>query len=217
MVNEVFGRLTSVQTLPGWTDTSSFAPEDLMSRVQQGDMDAYRDLVEFYRAKVFRVVSSYHRDPEDAMEIVQDTFLKIYTARQTWEKKSSFSAWLYRIAINTSIDRYRRGDRGRTSSIEDMLEGQLHHSARLPDVPTAADRLEHDERRRLLEASIRRLPARQRQVLSLRFFGEMQLEEIADVLGCPLGTVKSNLHKAVLTLKHLLLGKKELLGYERMQ
>jgi RNA polymerase sigma-70 factor, ECF subfamily len=211
---EVSARLSDVQTLSGWTNPSSPASEDLMSRVQHGDMDAYQDLIREYRSKVFRVVSSYHRDPEDAMEVVQDTFMKVYTSRSTWERKTSFSAWIYRIAINASIDRYRRRDKGRTSSIEDMLEGQLHDSANLPPTRTAVDRLEHLDRRRLIEGAVRRLPARQREVLALRFFADMQLEEIAETLGCPLGTVKSNLHKAVHALRGLLLGKRELLGYE---
>jgi RNA polymerase sigma-70 factor (ECF subfamily) len=68
------------------------------------------------------------------------------------------------------------------------------------------------ERRRILETAVSRLPARQREVISLRYFGEMRLEEIAEALRCPLGTVKSNLHKAVMGLKGILLKQKEALG-----
>jgi RNA polymerase sigma-70 factor (ECF subfamily) len=71
---------------------------------------------------VFRVIRAFNRNPEDAMEVVQDTFLKLFVARDTWQRKTSFCAWLYRIAINASIDRYRRGDKGRTTSLEDMVE-----------------------------------------------------------------------------------------------
>jgi RNA polymerase sigma-70 factor, ECF subfamily len=185
-----------------------------MIQVQRGDMGAYRELVHDYQARVFRVVRAFHRSPEDAMEVVQETFLKIFVARDTWERRTSFCAWLYRIAINASIDRYRRGDKGRTTSLEDVVEGQVEASAacRRPEDP-----LEHvsaSERRRFLEAAIRRLPARQREVISLRYFGEMQLEEIAEALRCPLGTVKSNLHKAVTALKGILFKQREALGYE---
>lgn len=185
-----------------------------MIQVQRGDMGAYRELVHHYQARVFRVVRAFHRSPEDAMEVVQDTFLKLFVARDTWERKTSFCAWLYRIAINASIDRYRRGDKGRTTSLEDMVEGQVEASAacRRPEDP-----LEHvsaTERRRILEDAIRRLPARQREVISLRYFGEMQLEEIAEALRCPVGTVKSNLHKAVTGLKGILFKQREALGYE---
>ena len=192
------------------------APEpdsgDLMIQVQQGDMAAYQELVRRYQKKVFRVISSYHRDPDDAMEVLQDTFLKIYTSRQTWERKHSFSAWLYRIAINASIDRYRRRGRDRTSSLDDVVESRVLKSVPRPRTPL--DRLRDDERRSALQEAIGRLPLRQREVLSLRYFGEMRLEEIAQALGCPLGTVKSNLHKAVMALKDLLQGQKEVLGYE---
>jgi RNA polymerase sigma-70 factor (ECF subfamily) len=187
--------------------------EELMSQVQQGDMNAYQELVRLYQRKVYRVISGYHRDREDAMEVLQDTFLKVYTARQTWERRTSFSAWLYRIAINASIDRYRRGDKGRTTSLDEVMEGQVQKSG-APGNPTPLDRLRDWERRRVLEEAVRRLPDRQREVVSLRYFADMQLEEIAGVLSCPLGTVKSNLHKAVLALKSMLTGQKEILSYE---
>lgn len=175
-------------------------------------MAAYQELVRRYQKKVFRVISSYHRDPDDAMEVLQDTFLKMYTSRQTWEQRRSFPAWLYRIAINASIDRYRREGRERTSSLEDVVESRVLKSVPRPRTPL--DKLRDDERRRALQEAIGRLPLRQREVLSLRYFGEMRLEEIAEALGCPLGTVKSNLHKAVMALKNLLEGQKEVLGYE---
>lgn len=185
-----------------------------MVQVQRGDMGAYRELVRHYQARVFRVIRSFHRTPEDAMEVVQDTFLKLFVARDTWEHRTSFCAWLYRIAINASIDRYRRSDKGMTTSLEDMLEGQVEASAvcRRPEDPL--EQLSATERRRILENAIGRLPARQREVISLRYFGEMQLEEIAEVLSCPLGTVKSNLHKAVIGLKGILFRQREALGYE---
>lgn len=185
-----------------------------MAQVQQGDMNAYQELIRRYQKKIFRVISGYHRNPEDAMEVLQDTFLKVYTARRTWERRNSFSAWLYRIAINASIDRYRRGDKGRTASLEDVGESNLVRSGMLHRPPGPLDRLRDDERRQLLEEAIRRLPERQRVVLSLRYFGEMQLEEIASTLECPLGTVKSNLHKAVSNLRDLLLEEKEVFTYE---
>jgi RNA polymerase sigma-70 factor (ECF subfamily) len=185
-----------------------------MKRVQQGDMHAYQELVRRYQKKVFRVISAYVRDPEDAMEVLQDTLLKVYTARSTWEGGFSFAGWLYRIAINASIDRYRKSDRGQTSSLEDMMETQLHQSATVGSSRDPLDGLRDRERRRLLEGAVRRLPQRQREVVSLRFFGDMKLEEIAAALGCPLGTVKSNLHKAVMGLKGMLLAQKGELNYE---
>jgi RNA polymerase sigma-70 factor (ECF subfamily) len=193
------------------------APEsadDLMSGVQRGDMNAYQELIRRYQKKVFRVICGYHRDPEDAMEVLQDTFLKVYLARDTWEHRTSFPAWLYRIAINASIDRYRRRDKANKAPLDDVMEYQGRKSPILAPSRTPLDRLQQEERRRLLEDAIRRLPYRQREVLSLRYFGEMQLAEIAQVLRCPLGTVKSNLHKAVNSLKSLLIDQKELLSYE---
>ena len=188
--------------------------EELMIRVQMGDMAAYRELVRPYQSKVFRVVRSFHRNPEDAMEVCQDTFMKLFIARHTWERRTSFSAWLYRIAINAAIDRYRRGDKGRTTSLEDVAEGQIESSAAARPAQDPAELLDAAQRRRILEGAIRRLPSRQREVVSLRYFGELTLEEISSALRCPLGTVKSNLHKGVMALKRMLFEQKDVLGYE---
>ena len=182
-----------------------------MTRVQGGDMTAYQELVRLYQNKVWRVIRSYHRDPEDAREVVQDAFLKVFIARKTWARKTCFSAWLYRIAINASIDRYRRSGGKKTESLEDTMESQVEGSAAVGKRQSPIDCLRDGERRRILEQAVRRLPARQREVVSLRYFGELQLEEIANTLGCPLGTVKSNLHKAMIALKIMLLEQREVL------
>ena len=189
--------------------------DQLMLRVQRGDMDAYQELIRRYQRKLYRVISGYHRNPDDVMEVLQDTFLKVYTARQTWRRRTSFASWLYRIAINASIDRYRRGSKRRGETrLEDVMESEVQNSSCMSRVESPLERLSGQERRRVLEDAVRRLPARQREVVSLRYFGEMRLDEIASALGCPLGTVKSNLHKAVNSLKGLLLGQKEALGHE---
>lgn len=198
---------TSDKTARGETD-------DLMKQVQEGDMHAYQELIRRYQKKAFRVISSYVHNQEDAMEVLQDTFLKVFTARQSWDRRFSFAGWLYRIAINASIDRYRRSDRGRTSSLEDVVESRIQQSSALSSGPGPLDGMQERERRRLLEGAVRRLPPRQREVVSLRFFGDMRLEEIAEALNCPLGTVKSNLHKAVMGLKGMLLEQKGALMYE---
>ncbi len=187
-----------------------------MKRVQQGDMHAYQELIRHYQKKAFRVISTYLRNREDAMEVLQDTFLKVYTNRSTWDSRFTFAGWLYRIAINASIDHYRKSYRGRISSLEDVMETQLHDSATSGFPADPLDRLRAHERRHLLEKAVCRLPRRQREVVSLRFFADMKLEEIAAALDCPLGTVKSNLHKAMMALKEMLLGQKGVLDYERL-
>jgi RNA polymerase sigma-70 factor (ECF subfamily) len=196
------------QGLPN--EPASCPAGDLMNRVRQGDMYAYQELVRLYQKKAYRVIRTYVHDPEDAMEVLQDVFLKVYTARHTWDGRFSFSGWLYRIAINASIDRYRRSGRSRTSSLEDVMESQMHESATARQAGGPLDRLRERERHRLLEKAVRHLPQRQREVVSLRFFADMRLEEIATALRCPLGTVKSNLHKAVMGLKTMLLEQGEL-------
>jgi RNA polymerase sigma-70 factor (ECF subfamily) len=195
-------------------EPASDAPEHLMHRIQRGDMHAYQELIRRYQRKVFRIISSYVHNPEDAMEVLQDTFLKVFIARDSWDNRLSLSGWLYRIAINASIDRYRRSDRGRTSSLEDVMESRLQESVTSSGPVDPLEGMRERERRRFLEDAVRRLPERQREVVSLRYFAEMKLEEIAAALDCPLGTVKSNLHKAVMGLKAMLVAQKGVLGYE---
>ena len=185
---------------------------DLMILVQRGDLNAYQELVRRYQKKVFRVVSTYHRNPEDAMEVLQDTFMKVYSSRDTWRPDRSFPAWLYRIAINASIDRYRRDSGSRAESLEEVSEARLLKNVSPGRNPLQA--LTDQERKATLEAAVRELPLRQREVLSMRYFAEMRLEEIAEALGCPLGTVKSNLHKAVMGLRDLFTRRKGVLEYE---
>ncbi len=94
------------------------------------------------------------------------------------------------------------------------MEKPLHQSATVSTAGDPIDRMREQDRRRLLEEAVRRLPPRQREVVSLRFFGDMRLEEIAAMLGCPLGTVKSNLHKAIMGLKGMLMQQQEALRYD---
>jgi RNA polymerase sigma-70 factor (ECF subfamily) len=211
---EPIGQLNSMTLRESSEDPAAGETTYLMKQVQNGDMDAYQDLIRRYQKKVFRVISSYVRNPEDAMEVLQDTFLRVFTARHTWEGRFSFPGWLYRIAINASIDRYRRSDRGRTSSLEDVMESQMRQSATGKQAEDPQLALHDRDRKRLLEAAVRRLPPRQREIVSLRFFGDMRLEEIAETLDCPIGTVKSNLHKAIMGLKDMLRQQKGALIYE---
>ena len=207
-VNEPAARasqLKSIACLGGPPDSDPGSTELMMRRLQRGDMEAFEEIIRRYRRKVYRVIRSHTRDSEDAMEVLQDTFLKVYAARETWNGRFSFAGWLYRIAINASIDRYRKSDRGKTTSLEDVMESQLQGSGAMKPATDPLGRLADGERRRLLESAVQRLPARQREVVSLRYFGEMSLGEIAGALRCPLGTVKSNLHKAVMGLKGILL------------
>jgi RNA polymerase sigma-70 factor (ECF subfamily) len=190
------------------------APEELMRRVQKGDMHAYQEIIRRYRNRVYRVIRTYLHDPEDAMEALQDTFFKVYSRRRTWKSRYSYAGWIYRIAINTSIDRMRRSSRQRTSSLEELMEGRRVDLVPASPVRGPLDRLQDGERRRLLEKAVLRLPARQREVVALRYFAEMTLDEIATAIHCPLGTVKSNLHKAVTGLKEMLLRRKGVVSHE---
>jgi RNA polymerase sigma-70 factor (ECF subfamily) len=177
---------------------------DLMLRLAAGDKDALGPLMERHHRRLYRVAAGYVRDPDLALDVVQETFVRAYQNAGRWDRRAEVAPWLMRIAVNLSIDQYRR-NRRRSAAEEPLPEGD--HAARLAVDEAAPDRRvfgrEVGER---IQAALAGLPAKQRAVFVLRHCEEMTLEEIADSLGMNLGTVKSALHRAVRALRTRLEG-----------
>ena len=172
---------------------------DLLRRVGKGERDALAPLVERHYRRLYRIVLSYVRDPDEALDAVQETFVKVYCHASRWDPAKEASAWLTRIAINEALDRYRRVKRRRQSFAP--LESDL----RAGDERSDADVHAREAAERVSRA-LEGLPEKQRAVFVLRHQHEMSLEEIAGALGLRLGTVKSSLHRAVHLLRHRLGG-----------
>ena len=179
-------------------------PEDreLMDRLARGDRDALGPLMERHHRRIYRVAMGYLRDADLALDVVQETFVKAFQNAARWDGRAEVGPWLTRIAVNQSIDEYRRGRR-RRSAEEPLAEGD--HSETLAASEAGPDRRvlgrEIGER---IDAALARLPERQRAVFVLRHCEQMSLDEIADSLGMNLGTVKSSLHRAVRALRERL-------------
>ncbi len=169
----------------------------LVTRTLAGDGDAFRQLVERYQRGVFGIVLQLVRDRSAAEDLAQEAFLKAYRALDTFELERKFSSWLFKIAHNAAIDHLRR--RGpETLPLESPDEEGPDLLATLAapahDTPEALAR-----RRRLaaaLEEAVARLKPDYRLVMELRFRQGLAYEEIAEVTGLPLGTVKTHLHRA---------------------
>ena len=172
---------------------------ELMLRLAAGDKDALAPLMERHHGRLYRVALGYLRDPDLALDVVQETFVKAYQNASRWDGRAEVAPWLMRIAVNQSIDQSRR-NRRRSAAEEPLPEGD--HAAQLTVGEAAPDRRvfgrEVGER---IDAALARLPAKQRAVFVLRHCEEMTLEEIAESLGMRLGTVKSALHRAVRALR----------------
>jgi RNA polymerase sigma-70 factor (ECF subfamily) len=179
---------------------------DLMLALARGDREALSPLMERHHRRLYRLALSYLRDPDEALEVVQETFVKAYIAAPRWNDRSEVGSWLTRIGINQAIDRYRRSRRRRRSE-EPLEDGAVDHDRRYSAPGASPERAvlgrEVGER---IAGALRALPERQRAVFVLRHYDDMSLEEIARTLDVSLGTVKSSLHRAIHRLRERLQG-----------
>jgi len=177
---------------------------ELMARLAGGDKDALTPLVERHYRRLYRIALGYLRQREDALDVVQEAFVKVFQAAGRWDGSADAGPWLSRVTVNLSIDRWRRNKR-RGQTFSPLVEGD--HLEVLADRGPAPDRgvvgRESGER---LATALRALPERQRAVVVLRHYQELSLEEIARTLGMSLGTVKSSLHRALHRMRATLTG-----------
>lgn len=168
---------------------------DLMVRLAAGDREALAPLMERHYQRVYRIALSYLRHPDDALDTVQETFVKAFQKADQWDGSTGAGPWLSRVAVNQSIDRWRR-NRRRQATFTPLVDGD--HDESLADTsPDPGRRVQGRETRDRLARALDQLPEKQRAVVVLRHYHEMSLEEIAVTLGIRLGTVKSSLHRAL--------------------
>lgn len=188
--------------------TTQLATEALVERAKNGDRRAFEGLVDSYKDKVFLYVSRMLRDPEEAHDIAQETFVRAYQSLPGFRGASSFQTWLYRIASNLVIDSVRRHRRREDSAVSldapvDTDEGQmgrdLADDRRGPEALAESSAVQYEVQR-----AIAKVTPKLRAVLVMYDIQGMSYQEIAEVLGCPLGTVKSRLFNARSQLKDLL-------------
>ena len=171
--------------------------KELVKRVQKGDKGAFDLLVLKYEQKIVNLVMRYVRDPEQALDISQEAFIKAYRALPRFRGDSAFYTWLYRIAVNTAKN-YLAAQRRRPMDIELDLQDQeqygLHAKLKETDTPEAVSM--SDEMRETLERAIEALPDDLRTAIILRELDGMSYEEIAQTMDCPVGTVRSRIFRA---------------------
>jgi len=168
---------------------------DLMARLAAGDREALAPLMERHYPRLYRLALSYVRNPDDALDVVQETFVKAFRKADRWDGSTEAGPWLSRVAVNQSIDRWRR-NRRRQATFTPLAEGD-HDESLAAGGPDPDRRVLRREMRDRLAVALEDLPERQRAVVVLRHYQEMSLDEIAQTLGMRLGTVKSTLHRAL--------------------
>lgn len=161
---------------------------------QGGEREAFDRLVERYQRDVYRLCYRYVNNHEDANDMAQEVFIKAYRALGRFRGDSSFSTWLYRIAVNTCLNfRASRRPPG-----EELPEG-------LADASEAVgEQLEREEQARRVREAVRRLPEKQRATLILKIYNDLTHQEVAVILGSTVGTVKANLFHALGNLRRIL-------------
>lgn len=168
----------------------------LIKQVLGGSQDAFRDLVRRYQRPVYALILRMLRDPSDAEELAQEVFVKAYQALDRFDRSRKFSSWLFKIAHNASID-FLRKKRLATVALE-TRDDALDPLAVLPDRRTEspAAALERGRLATAIEVALGRLRPAYREMMILRFQEGLAYDEIAEVTGLPLGTVKTHLHRA---------------------
>ena len=180
--------------------------EELLALIRKGKREAFGVLVRRYEGELYGYLRRYLGDAELAEDVFQNTFLQVFMKIKQYEQGRPARPWLYTIATNQAIDALRRANRHQAVSLD--LEREETNSSDLPQLirflesrgTTPLDHAQGEERRQLVRASVERLPEFLRGVVVLAYYQGLKHKEISDILGIPVGTVKSRLHAALCRL-----------------
>lgn len=177
----------------GWVAPSEVAGDVLA--VQRGDRDAFGSLLARYQNRLYRYLLRWAHEEATAEDLFQQTWIRVLDNIGRFDPKRNFDAWLFAVARNIAIDHLRRR---RPDSLDEPRGDDAPLSEGLyASAPGALEQVLRNERQELVQQVLDAQPPVYREILSLRFEEEMKLEEIAEVLGIPLGSVKSRLSRAL--------------------
>jgi RNA polymerase sigma-70 factor (ECF subfamily) len=169
----------------------------LVERVQRGDKRAYDLLVLKYQHRIVGLVSRYMRDQDEVLDVTQEAFIKAYRALPGFRGESAFYTWLYRIAINTAKNYLVSRSRRPPDTDIDVDQGDAHEgSIALSDIENPENRLEGDQLEAVVYKAIDDLPEELKVAVTLREFEGLSYEEIAGIMKCPVGTIRSRIFRA---------------------
>ncbi len=181
----------------------------LVERCRANDDAAFNEVVTRYKAKVYNYIYRMTGSSEDAEDLTQEVFIRMYTSIDSFRSQSSLNTWLFRIAGNLCIDKFRRSkNRTAAYSLDEPLgDGESEAAHEVPDTTYEPHRLlENVEMAEQIQKALAQIPEKLRATLLLHDVEGLPYEEIAQVIGCPLGTVKSRLFNARMQLRQRLSG-----------
>lgn len=171
----------------------------LVGRARNGDLKAFEEIVEKYKKQIYAFVYNLTGNHADADDLSQETFLKAYSSLKNFKQKSALFTWLYRIALNTTLNHLKKESRVSRIPLE-RASGKIHNALRSPDYENPRENLSREELRQKIKDAIRSLPFHQRAIITLADLQGMSRKEIARIQRCPEGTVSWRLFRARRTL-----------------
>jgi RNA polymerase sigma-70 factor (ECF subfamily) len=184
---------------------------EMISRCQQGDQEALKEIFDKYHKKVYRIAYGVVRQREEALDIVQEVFIKLFHSIKNFKGRSHFYTYLYRMVMNTAIDHARKTGKQTISSLDQ--EGSFQPSDDLEKGPERI--LLQKELEEKVKLAMDKLPAEQRAALIFRDVEGLSYREMAEAMGCSIGTVMSRLHYGRKRIQELLKDYVEMNGQSR--
>ena len=205
MTNYTFAA-TAEKIQPDVYNQLTATDEMLFSQVQREDMHAFDMIVSRYKTRLYNCVYRMVNNPENAEDLVQETFLRVYKNRHNYQATSNFSTWIYTIALNLARSELRKRKRRQFFSLNSSThEDSNTEGFDLPDTSFGpSDHMEQSELGQAIQKAIDHLPIKYRTVIVLRDVQELSYEQISEILNCPTGTVKSRVNRARLRLQEML-------------
>lgn len=177
--------------------TAAKTDQQLVAKVQKGDTRAFDMLVLKYQHKIFSLIGRYVRDADEVQDVAQEAFIKAYKALPRFRGDSAFYTWLYRIAINTAKNHLVSRSRRPPGSDVEVADAEYYEGGgALRDLDTPENAFFGEELKAVIERAISELPADLRTAVTLREFDSMSYEDIAEIMDCPVGTVRSRIFRA---------------------
>ena len=178
-------------------NADSSIDQKLVARVKKGDKKAFDLLVVKYQGRVASIISRYVSDYHEVADVTQETFIKAYRAIERFRGDSAFYTWIYRIAINCAKNYLQAKGRRPPSFDVDVNDAQhLTNASRLKEVASPEAFLEKDQLEKVIKQALDSLPEDLRVALTLREFDHLSYDDIAEIMACPVGTVRSRIFRA---------------------
>jgi RNA polymerase sigma-70 factor (ECF subfamily) len=176
--------------------------EELLAGYREGDRGSFAALVERYQRELFHFLVRFLGDRAAAEDIFQETFLQVHQSADQFDLQRRFRPWLFTIAANKARDLMRSQARRPTNPLQANISGGDEEGGQFIDLmesanPMPGEALEREELQKVVQSTVEGMPEHLREILLLSYFHQFPYKEISDILGIPLGTVKSRLHAAV--------------------